>query len=257
MTYLPQTRAALPDDHFLHAMGINVACADGEATGTAALLPSMWPTWSNRPRLAILATFVDVVAGHVPDGPRNPTVDLRVQVTDSVPDTGLVELVSRPLRVGRRLVVARTTLCHGGRPFASAVTTFMNRVVGTTPFTSGALPSDLESYERLVDAQVIDACTLEVEPIPQLSNGMAGTVQGGVQAFVAELAAEHVCGPDFEAVDLDIRYLARMDVGPLRAEAEPVGRTGNLETVHVRLHDAGNADRTVSSVVVLLQRRDP
>jgi len=246
------SQPGLQDDHFLVAMAIKVTYADGAVRGSAEILPSMWRTGSRRPRLAILASFVDVVGGHIPDGPRNPTIDLRIQLTDTVPEAGEVELIGRALRVGRRLVVAETTLYDQGRPFALSTTTFMNRVMGPTPFgAQKRKPSTLASYEKLVNAQVVDENTLEVEPIAQLANGVSGTIQGGVQALVAELAVEHLLGPDIEVVDLDIRYLDRMSVGPLRATATAVGHTGELSTTRVRLYDAGNDNLTVSDVALL------
>jgi acyl-coenzyme A thioesterase PaaI-like protein len=245
----------MTDAHFLAAMAIAVDYDERGTKGSAMLVPSMWPTWSRRPRLAILASFVDVIAGHLPDAPVNPTVDLRVQVTGPVPETGLVEMTGRALRIGRRLVVAETSLVHEGKLFAVATTTFVNKVIGTGPMSPGGHDHNaLESYEKLVDAKVVDERTIEVESTPQLSNGFAGTIQGGVQAFVAELAAEHLLDPGAEAVDLDIRYLNRMEVGPLRAEAHSTGNSGGLEAVRVRLFDAGNDDRTVSYVSLLMSQ---
>jgi len=250
------TRPALPDRHFIRALGLSMRPLDGGVEGRVALTPAMRAPGTRCPRLAILATLVDVVAGHVPDGPRTPTIDLRIQTIDSVPEDGEIRLFGRALRVGRRLVVAETRLADAsGREFAIATTTFKNQVLDATPFDVEVPPGAvIESFEALVGARVVDATALELDPAPELSNGRIGTVQGGVQAFLAELAAERVAGPGARAVDLDIRFLSRLSAGPLRARAERIGEAGGLESVAVRLEDAGDEDRLVSTVSLLLEK---
>ena len=132
----------------------------------------------------------------------------------------------------------------------------MNQAVGVRPYDRGApAQSSLESFEALVGARVVDAATLEVTPKPELSNGRVGTVQGGVQAFLAELAAEHVAGPGCEAIDLDIRFLSRVKRGPLRARAASVGRLGDLASIRVELSDAGAAEHRVAVASLLMTSR--
>ena len=106
-----------------------------------------------------------------------------------------------------------------------------------------------------VGARPFDARTLELKPTPELGNGPVGTVQGGAQALLAELAGEHVLGAGAEVVDLEIRYLDRLRVGPLRAVASRVGRAGALDAVRVRLSDAGAGDRLVSAASLWVRAR--
>ena len=87
-------------------------------------------------------------------------------------------------------------------------------------------------------------------PRPDILNAFHGTVQGGILATLGELAAESLWAGD-EAhlvADLDIRFLNRVKVGPVRATARRVvtGRCG--EVVDVTLHDAGDAMRPVAHV---------
>ena len=70
-------------------------------------------------------------------------------------------------------------------------------------------------------------------------NGANGTVQGGAQALLAEVAGERalelgddVAG-DHEAIDLEIRYLNRVKEGPVAARGEVV--PGGFDGLWVRV----------------------
>ena len=70
---------------------------------------------------------------------------------------------------------------------------------------------------------------------PEVSNGPGGTVQGGAQALLAEIAAGHALaerGP-YAAVDLDIRYLNRVRSESVSATAEVLA--GGFDEVSVRV----------------------
>ncbi len=82
-------------------------------------------------------------------------------------------------------------------------------------------------------------------------NGANGTVQGGAQALLAELAGERALEladdvvDDHEAVDLEIRYLNRVKEGPVRAgEVVPGGFDGPW--VRVATNEPPAGDRIVS-----------
>src|SRR5690606_37848791 len=98
------------------------------------------------------------------------------------------------------------------------------------------------SIDEFVGARPRSPNAIEVDPVFRLSNGIQGTVQGGVQALVAEMAAEHAVGDGrrYTASDLDIRYLNRLDVGPLVATAELVPGTTGQHHARVTLSDGGN-----------------
>jgi acyl-coenzyme A thioesterase PaaI-like protein len=241
-----------PDDHFVRQMGVRVQPAgEGSVEGHVELRPAMWASGTQRPRLGILATFVDVVAGYVPDGPRTPTIDLRVQTLGRVPSEGMIRLLARPLNVGRSIIVSETTLeDETGRVFARASATFKNRPIPGIGFEHSPppVPSLVASFEELLGAREIGSGELELDPAERLGNGFVGTVQGGVQALLGECAAARIASADSEAVDLDIRYLGRLETGPLRARAQSIGRSGSLETFGVSLVDAGAGDRLVSQI---------
>ena len=182
---------------------------------------------------------MDIVAGYVPDGPRTPTIDLRLQTLGPVPSDGEVRLRARPLRVGRNLVVSETLLADGrGHDFARASATFMNRRIEGIGITTPVPPrSRVESFDGMLEARPLSDGRLDLEPVPRLGNGWVGTVQGGVQALLAECAAERIATDGYEVVDLDIRYLSRLETGPLRAVPRRLGVDGGLETFSVALDD--------------------
>jgi acyl-coenzyme A thioesterase PaaI-like protein len=250
--------AGLAPDHFLHMLAVALG-SDGEAvTGTAPVRPELFVPGTTRIRTALLLTMVDLVAGHTPDVPLAPTVDIRVQVHAPGPTSGTLLLRCRPLRVGRRMVVSETELLAGatGVPFARALSTFL-----TMPLGPGAAhgprpvpPMPTASFDEFLGARVVDERRLELDPHPRLDNGHVGTVQGGVQSLLAELAAEHALGGGRRLVasDIDIRYLSRLAVGPLAATVEPVPSADGALNARVRLTDAGEGDRLVSYVSLTL-----
>lgn len=250
--------AGLGPDHFLHMLAVSLG-TDGDAvTGTAPVRPELFAPGTTRIRTALLLTMVDLVAGHTPDAPLAPTVDIRVQVLAPNPTDGTVLLRCRPLRVGSRMVVSETELLDGETrtPFARALSTFLRLPVGpgAAHGPRPVPPMPVSSFDEFLGARVVGADRLELDPHPRLANGPVGTVQGGVQSLLAELAAEHTLGGGRRLVasDLDIRYLRRLAVGPLAATVEQVPVAGGATAASVRLTDAGDDDRLVSYVSLTL-----
>ena len=95
---------------------------DGEGSwGAAPVLVQTFAPGSHTIRTGILATYVDIVGGHVPAGALGPTIDLRIQVVAPTPTQGEIRLVGRPLRIGTRQVIAETTLHDGANHSACSV----------------------------------------------------------------------------------------------------------------------------------------
>ena len=88
---------------------------------------------------------------------------------------------------------------------------------------------------------MIDAAegVVQVEVTPELRNP-AGTLQGAMVALVAEAAAEDLMsarfGSPFVVTDLDLRYLRKAQVGPVRTRCRLLG-TGPDATVQIELID--------------------
>src|SRR5438046_488263 len=125
---------------FVGSLALDLRFADGLTHGSVVVQPEMLAPGTDRLRVGVLATLVDMVAGFLPTGPVNPTVDLRVSLLARPPSSGTVHLVCRPATLGRRLFVGETLLHTGDvdRPFARSTTTFMNESMGASSF--GAPP---------------------------------------------------------------------------------------------------------------------
>jgi acyl-coenzyme A thioesterase PaaI-like protein len=74
-------------------------------------------------------------------------------------------------------------------------------------------------------------------------NQPAGTLQGGVVALLAELAAESLTRS--RVLDLEVRYLSAVRVGPARTSAVAL----DDHTVRVEIRDPGNDDRLTTVVM--------
>ncbi len=135
------------------------------------------------------------------------------------------------MKSGRLLFIGETLLHTGDvtRPFARSVCTFMNKPLDadrTGMFPVGLLGA--EHYDASLQLREPEPGVLEMDNHDIVRNGANGTVQGGAQALLAELAGEQalersddVTG-EHEAIDLEIRYLNRVKEGPVRARAEVV-----------------------------------
>ena len=90
--------------------------------------------------------------------------------------------------------------------------------------------------------EVVDASRGEVrmEVTPKLRNP-AGTLQGAMVALLAEVAAEDFVSTRFDVpvviTDLDLRYLAQAQVGPVRTRCRLLG-TGPDAPIQVELVDS-------------------
>jgi acyl-coenzyme A thioesterase PaaI-like protein len=245
---------------FVGALGMELWEQSGYTHGRADVKPEMLAPGTDRLRMGVLATMVDLVAGFLPTGPVNPTVDLRVTLVAPPPTSGTIFLVCRPAKLGRRLYVGETTLHTGDESaaFARSTTTFINEIIPGSPRDGGpaapaAEPIGSPSFDDLLRPRYRDGA-VEIDLYPGLSNGPGGTLQGGAQALLAELAAQHVLGDHWaNVVDLDIRYLNRVRSGPVTARADARTDTDRA-FVRVVLTDAGDDDRLVS-VVSLISRR--
>lgn len=242
-----------PLDHWIAVFGLEMEIQEPEVTVRCDVQPGMLGPVSDGVRMGILATIADMAGGFVPNGPTTPTVDLRTQLTSPAPRTGSMVCRARPLRVGRRLIVSEIDISdHSGSTFAVARSTFRNQPMELTADPVGPPPpTPVAAFEDLLDARAVDKATIEVAPTPRLSNGT--TIQGGAQAFIAELAAERLFPSGTAYVtDLHIDYLNALRVGPLRATAELLGTSGDSALVRVRVTDHGEDDRIVSHVTLWL-----
>jgi uncharacterized protein (TIGR00369 family) len=221
------------------------------------------------PHASAMVTYADTLLGllsSVATAPRlSLTADLRCQIV-SAPPLGPIEMEGRLLKSGRTTTLGRTSFSVPGAalPFAVCFGTFIGspRPVDLQPFDrSRAGSTDVEDRasrvtltEPLVDRvgiRAIDTGVAEVDRRSDVLNS-SDSIQGGVLAFVAEVAAQSLAtahgGRTFVVDDLDIRYLRAARVGPARAEARLLHASGSGVVIEVETRDRGADNRTLSYV---------
>lgn len=110
--------------------------------------------------------------------------------------------------------------------------------------------------ERL-DLRVVDARrgVLELPFSPYVSNSI-GTVTGGAQAVLLQLACESV-RPGRAAVDAEVHFLAQLRAGPVRTSVTVLRDTADHTVMEVRLVDAGAQHHLLTLATVTLRSREP
>jgi len=247
---------------FVNGLGITLWTEGDLALARAEVQPEFFTPGTERIRLGVLATLVDMVAGSPAHSIINPTVDLRVTLLTPAPTSGAIELVTYPVKSGRLLFVGETLLHTGDptRPFARSVCTFMNKPLDserTGIFPVGHLGA--EHYDASLQLREPVPGVFEMDNHEIVRNGANGTVQGGAQALLAEVAGERalelsddVTG-EHEAVDLEIRFLNRVKEGPVLARAEVL--PGGFDGLWVRVATTEpSADDRIVSLTTLQYR---
>lgn len=244
--------------HVLQELGYEHRIVDDTSYVRAGVLPGMLVPGTDLVRVGVLVILADLAAGQTPLGPVTPTTDLSVHVARPRPMRA-VDLAARVLKAGSNLLVVETLLTADDEdePFATSLATFLNQPVGLGHHMDRSDVRLAEPIDERIGTRVLAPGIVEVDANEDIGNGIHGTIQGGVQATVGELAAESLFADDEPHVvtGLDIRFLNRLKVGPLRAVARPVlsGRCGRV--VDVTLLDGGNSDRVVSHVSTTCVRR--
>lgn len=203
-------------------------------------------------------------------------------------DEGPAVLDCRLLRVGKKVVVVSVDVYDGqGRQdldvLQEAVDTGQLPHAGRGIVTFARLPrtaaraSDADDFqpaswvgevrerpvgrraaEPLADRlglRVVDAAqgVLELPFSPYVANSI-GTVNGGVQAVLLQLAAE-CARPGRDAVDAQVHFLAQLREGPVRTSVTVLRDTAEHTVMEVRLVDAGAADHLLTLATVTLRAR--
>jgi acyl-coenzyme A thioesterase PaaI-like protein len=235
--------------------------------------------------LGVLVTMVDHAAslpamvGCAPDW--TATQDISLHGARRI-TTGPAVVDCRLVRVGKKVVVVsaaaydargvddlerlRSAIDGGTVPLAAAGLLTFARLprraapgmddydprqwVGQVRPTEPPAPGGAGSLRERMDLRVLDAGAgrVELARTPYVTNSI-GTILGGVQAVMAEAAAEAV-RPGCEAVDLQIHYLSQLRVGPARTVGTVLRDTADHSVVSVELVDAGNADHTLALATV-------
>lgn len=94
-------------------------------------------------------------------------------------------------------------------------------------------------FPEHVGARIIEPGVIEMDRTPFVIQ-QAGSIQGGAVALLGELAAETLTG--LPVMDLDVRYLSAVRVGPGRATGTVLGQG----LVRVEVRDRGRDDRLIA-----------
>jgi uncharacterized protein (TIGR00369 family) len=237
--------------HVIDELGFEHWFADGQSRGRARVVPGLCVPGTPFVRIGVLAILADLASGQPESGPVTPTTDLSVHLVRVRP-MEWVNLAATVLKAGALLLFVETMLTADDEqePFATSLATFMTRPVERLDHPD---PVDVrldQPFAARIGAEVLRPGVVEMAPRDDVLNVFHGTVQGGILATLGELAAESLWadGEPHLVTDLDIRFLNRVKVGPVRAAARRVvaGRRG--EVVDVTLFDAGNDMRPVAHV---------
>jgi acyl-coenzyme A thioesterase PaaI-like protein len=217
-------------------------------------------------RASVLSFVIDAAAGIPVDddlGVWMLTTDMSVRMRP-VPAPARVDSRTTVVRRGGRSVTCAVDLTdERGELLATGAAGFARvpRRPGDPPkpqFTPadaarlfsgvGSLASPIRE-EAGIDVVDAAAGVVEVVVTPDLRNA-AGTLQGAMVALVAEAAAEDLVAARFDepvvVTDLDLRYLARVDTGPVRTRARMLGESADAP-IEIELVDT-SADRVTTLV---------
>ena len=107
--------------------------------------------------------------------------------------------------------------------------------------------------DQRLGLEVLDAATgrLRLERTPYVANSI-GTINGGIQAVMAQRAAEAM-RPGLVAADLQVHYLAQVSAGPAVTSGRIVRDARDHSVVSVELADAGNDNKLLTLATVTLR----
>jgi acyl-coenzyme A thioesterase PaaI-like protein len=214
-------------------------------------------------RASVLSFVIDVVAGIPLDQDADVwtlTSDMSVRMRP-IPAPQRIEATSAILRQSGRSATSLVDLrTDEGAPIATGAISFVkiprkatdppkpNVTLGQTPLIFRDPTTLARPLREEAGIQVIDAAEgiVQVEVTPDLRNP-AGTLQGAMVALLAEAAAEDLMATRFESpfvvTDLDLRYLRKAQVGPVRTRSRLLG-TGPDAPVQIELIDMSTDEIT-------------
>jgi acyl-coenzyme A thioesterase PaaI-like protein len=230
---------------FTVAEGGLAMSGDAEVTDMLRSIPS------GPPRASVLATIADCMAGIPACIVTAPslavTLDIAVRVVaDHCGE--VIDMTGEIVKRGRSTVAGEVRFidAHTDDLVAISYVTFMAspRPQDLAPplswamRTTGSMPV---AFPDFVGVRVLADGVTEVDLTPFVMQA-SGSLQGGIVALIGEIAAESLARTP--VLDLDIRYLSAVRVGPGRATAALIGP--NLARIEVR--DIGSDDRLAALI---------
>ena len=220
--------------------------------GDATLSDALRSFDSGPPRPSVLATIADCMAGIPACWVTVPnlavTLDIVVRITaercgDELALTGKIvkrgqstvagEILFADARTNELVAISYLTFMPSPRPQDQAPP------LSNARRTNGSMPVPIPEH---VGVRILSPGEAEVDLVRFTTQG-SGTLQGGIVALVAEVAAQSLTGT--AVLDLDVRYLNAVRVGPGRAVAVPLG----ADLVRIEVRDGGSDDRLAALVM--------
>jgi acyl-coenzyme A thioesterase PaaI-like protein len=214
-------------------------------------------------RASVLSFVIDVVAGIPLDQDADMwtlTSDMTVRMRP-MPAPARIDATGTILRQSRRSATSLVELrTDQGAPIAAGAIGFTrvprkatdppkpNVPLGQTPVIFRDPTPLARPLREEAGIEVIDAAEgiVQVEVTPYLRNP-AGTLQGAMVALLAEAAAEDLMATRFESpfvvTELDLRYLRKAQVGPVRTRSRLLG-TGPDAPIQIELIDTSTDEVT-------------
>ena len=237
---------------FTSELGCSVT-ADGDAlVGTGTVTPELCIPAAGVARPSVLLAWADILTGSLANEYTLPrvcmTVDLSVRIVRPVPAGSELVAIGRILKTGRTLTFGETTFSIAGDEtvVAESLGTF---VASPRPQDLGESGTALKASSglrrvapapapvaKMLGSRVIAPGVVEADRHDRILN-WAHTVQGGAVASLAEEAVLSLEDPTVPT-ELEVRYLAAVRVGPMRATARRIGSWVRIEVI-----DVGNGDR--------------
>ena len=231
--------------------GFDLSDSGNEITGDATITDALRFPGSELPRASVLATIADCMAGipacHATAPQLAVTLDIVVRnVAERCGDR--LEIAGEIIKQGRSTVAGevRFTDARTKALVALSYVTFMAsaRPQDLAPVlhrgmrTTGSMTTPLPEF---VGVRPVAPGVAEVDLVHFVMQA-SRTLQGGVFGLLAEVAAESMT--QSPVLDLDIRYLSAVRVGPGRATATLLGE----DLVRVEVRDRGSDDRLASLI---------
>ena len=242
---------------FLQDVGYTQVIEDGVSRGWLQVTDELRIPGSPQVRASVLATMADVWTGALAGMACEPklalTLDLTARVIGDVSGDRL-DIVGRVLKQGRTTIVTETEFCRPATGSVVAVShaTFVasprpQDVIGPMVATCASVNALSRPLAEELGMQVLAPGVVSLERRPYV-NQPSGTLQGGVVAVLAEVAAETLTGA--RVTELEVRYLSAIRVGPGRTSAVAL----DDHTVRVEIRDPGNDDRLATLVMARMAR---
>jgi acyl-coenzyme A thioesterase PaaI-like protein len=233
--------------------GFDLAEDGTRMRGDATITDALRSPGSGLPRASVLATIADCMAGV----PACLSTAPRLAVTLDIVVRNVAEKCGDRLEVAGEIVKQGRSTVAGEVRFRDSETkelvalsyvTFMAspRPQDQAPVmlrgmrTPGTMPIPFPEY---IGLRVPEPGVAEVDLVHFVMQA-SHSLQGGAVALLGEVAAESLTNSPI--LDLDVRYLSAVRVGPGRATAARVGR----DLVRVEVRDVGSNDRLAALILV-------